>query len=182
MIYVALLRGINVGGKNKVDMTELRRAFEGAGMTRVTTYINSGNVVLSSRMRNQDKLAARLEEAIEQRFGFAVRVLVRDLDSMRKVVAALPDDWVNDKAMRCDVMFLWDEVDVPETLDGMTIKDGVDDVLHAAGAIIWRVDKGKLNRSGMSRMIGTPVYKQMTVRNSTTTRKLLELMETAAQA
>ena len=180
MIYVALLRGINVGGKNKVDMAELKAAFEHAGMTRVNTYINSGNVVFSSRMRSQARLAVRLEEAIEDRFGFAVRVLVRDLDDVQEVMKALPETWVDDATMRCYVMFLWEEVNHPDLLDDVTAKPGIDDVLHVAGTLIWRVDRDKVGKSGMAKMMGTPLYKQMTIRNSNTTRKLFELMEAAA--
>ena len=68
MVYVALLRGINVGGKNKVGMKELKAAFEEAGMTSVRTYINSGNVIFSSGIRGRARLGALLEEAIAQ-FG-----------------------------------------------------------------------------------------------------------------
>ena len=180
MSYVALLRGINVGGNNMVDMKALKAAFEDAGMTSVRTYINSGNVLFSSRMRNLDKLAARLEEAIAGAFGLDIRVLVRTLDNMREVLAALPDAWVSDKVMRCDVMFLWPEVDSPAVMDAVTVKPGIDDVRYVPGTIIWRVDRDKVGRSGMTKLVGTPLYKQMTIRNSTTTRKLLALMEETA--
>jgi uncharacterized protein (DUF1697 family) len=180
VIYVALLRGINVGGKSTVDMKQLKAVFEDAGMTSVTTYINSGNVVFSSRARNRTKLAARLEEAIAERFGFHVRVLVRDLAGMRLVMDALPSDWVNDQAIRCEVMFLWDTVDFPGVVDDLTIKPAIDDVRHVPGAVIWKVDRSNVNRSGMVKLIGTPLYRQMTMRSCNTTRKLLELMEATA--
>ncbi|MPZ73925.1 MAG: DUF1697 domain-containing protein [Nitriliruptorales bacterium] len=179
MIYVALLRGINVGGKNKVDMKEFKAVFEEAGMISVTTYINSGNVVFSSRSRSRTKLAASLEEAIAAHFGFHIKVLVRDLDRIRAVVDAISPDWVNDKNMKCDVMFLWEEVDRPDVLDDLTIKPAVDDVRHVPGAFIWKVDRANTTKSGMMKLVGTPLYQQMTIRNCNTTRKLLELMEAA---
>jgi uncharacterized protein (DUF1697 family) len=181
MIFVALLRGINVGGKNKVDMAVLKSVFEDAGMSKVTTYINSGNVVFSSRARSRTNLASGLEKAIAERFGFEVRVLVRNLEDMRTVVGALPPDWVNDRqTMRCDVMYLWDEVDGPDVLGDVIVKAGIDDVRQVPGALLWKVDRDKVTKSGMAKLIGTPLYKQMTIRNSTTARKLLELMEAAA--
>ncbi len=179
MIYVALLRGINVGGKNKVDMKELRTVFEQAGMSSVRTYINSGNVVFSSRARSRVKLATRLEEAIAVRFGFDVKVLVRDLESMRAVVAAIPPDRVDDQTMKCDVMFLWDEADRNGVLDQLRIKPEIDDVRYVPGAVIWQVDRGNVTRSGMIKVVGTPLYQQMTIRNCNTARKLLGLMEEA---
>jgi uncharacterized protein (DUF1697 family) len=179
VIYVALLRGINVGGKNKVDMKQLKDVFSDAGMTRVATYINSGNVVFSSRGRNQTRIAARLEKAIEAHFGFAIKVLVRDLDGMRGTVAAIEPGWVNDKSMKCDVLFLWEDADRAEVVDELTIQSGIDDVRYVPGAVIWHVDAGKVTRSGLAKLAGTPLYKQVTIRNCNTTRKLLELMEAA---
>ena len=74
-------------------------------------------------------------------------------------------------------MFLWDEVARPSLLKGVTFKPELDDVRYIAGAIVWRVDRKNITRSGMTRLMGTPLYKQMTIRNVNTTRKLLELME-----
>ena len=111
MTYVALLRGINVGGNRKVDMKALKATFERAGMGDVRTYINSGNVIFGSDSRDKVSLARTLEAAIEADFGFPVRVLLRDAEDMRVLVDALPDEWVNGSEAKCDVMFLGDEVD-----------------------------------------------------------------------
>lgn len=106
MIYVALLRGINVGGNNKISMQELKTTFEDAGMTSVVTYINSGNVVFSDSVYKQSELASLLEEGILKDFGLAIKVLVRSLDEIAEVMGALPDPWQNNKEMKSDVMFL----------------------------------------------------------------------------
>ena len=177
MVYVALLRGINVGGKNKVDMKQLKAAFEQAGMTSVRTYINSGNVVLSSAIRSRSRLAEQLEGAIADSFGFHVRVLVRDRKAMRALGDALPKSWVNDASMKCDVMFLWDEVARPSIVTELPLKPEIDEVKYAGGAILWRCDAKKVTRSGLMKLAGTPLYKQMTIRNCNTTRKLIELIE-----
>jgi uncharacterized protein (DUF1697 family) len=177
MIYVALLRGINVGGKNKVDMAELKVVVEEAGMTSVTTYINSGNVVFSSRARSRARLAARLEEAVTAHFGFDVKVLVRSLEDLRAVASAIPRDWVNDQTMKCDVMFLADGVDRPGILDDLPIKPEIDEVRYVPGTVIWKVDRDVVTRSGMMKLPGTQLYRQMTIRNCNTVRKLLEIME-----
>lgn len=174
-----MLRGINVGGKNKVDMRALKAVFEDAGMRSVRTYINSGNVVFSSQARSRARLAARLEKSIAADVGFDVKVLVHDLDGMRAIVGAVPPDWVNDHTMKCDVMFLWDEADRPEILDELRIKPEIDDVRYVPGAVIWGVDGGNVTRSGLMKVVGTPLYQQMTIRNCNTARRLLELMETA---
>lgn len=176
-MYVALLRGINVGGANKVDMRELTAAFEAAGMTSVRTYINSGNVVFASEVSDRAQLTSMLEMAVEERFGLGVRVFVRDSDQIRSVVEALPRDWVNDGAAKCDVFFLWDEVDRPAVLEQLEWDPAIDDVRYTPGAVIRRVDRKNAARSRLTKVVGTPLYRQITIRNCNTVRKLLQLIE-----
>lgn len=175
MIYIALLRGINVGGNNKVAMLELRSVFERAGMQNVTTYINSGNVIFESDLP-KNKLASMLELAIEQKFGFFVKVLVWDKPSLLALANVLPDDWQNDTTMKCDVIFLWKEFDSPDILKEVIIKPDIDDVLYHPGALLWRVDKDKVTRSGLLRIVGSDLYKHMTIRNCNTLRKLAAIL------
>jgi len=79
--------------------------------------------------------------------------------------------------MRCDVMFLWPDVDNPHVLDGLKIRPELEDVVYTPGAIIWRIDRVNATKSGLVKIIGTPLYRQLTGRNSSTARKLLDLME-----
>lgn len=176
MRYLALLRGINVGGKNKIQMAKLKETFAGTGASDVRTYINSGNVIFTDN-RSPDSLAEILEDAIEKDFDLQIKVLLRDIDSIRNVDAAIPDTWVTDQTMRTRAMFLWDPFDTPEVLNDVPVRDGVDDVKYVPGALIWRVDVENLTRSGMARLTGMPLYKAMTMRNSNTVRKLAAMME-----
>lgn len=178
MVYVALLRGINVGGNRKVNMKELKVTFEKAGMENVTTYINSGNVIFSTNVLDQHKLTIVLEKAIENSFGFAVKVLLCSIDSMRAIVKTLPDSWQNNSDVKCDVMFLWEHFDNSSVVEQLTIKPRIDDVKYVEGALLWRVDRSNVTRSGMLKIIGTELYRHMTIRNCNTTRKLLGLMQT----
>ena len=118
-----------------------------------------------------------LEAAIRERFGFKVGVLVRDIDEIRSIVTAIPADWTNDEAMKCDVFFLWDDVDSRSVLDELPSKPEIDEVLYTPGAVIRRVDRKDAARSGVTKVVGTPLYQRMTVRNCNTARKLLQLME-----
>lgn len=180
MIYLALLRGINVGGKNKVEMPRLKATFEGAGMSDVTTYINSGNVVFSDKRRKPTTIVKILEGAIETEFGLAIKLLIRDLPSIRRVVKALPDTWVNDSTTKCDVMFLWEGFDRKAILNELSFKPELEDVVYVPGAVIWRVDRPYVSRSGMMKIVGTDLYRGVTVRNCNTVRKLAQLMTDAA--
>jgi uncharacterized protein (DUF1697 family) len=176
MTYVALLRGINVGGNNKVDMKQLEATFERAGLREVRTYINSGNVIFSSAARRPAQLRRTLESAIESEFGFAVPTLLRNAPQVQSVVVALPETWANDAAAKTDVIFLSEEIDSRAILEELTIVPGIDDVRYVPGAILRHVERSKAARSGLLKLVGTPLYAQMTVRNCNTVRKIAALM------
>lgn len=181
MIYVALLRGINVGGNNKIDMKALKAVFELAGMQRVKTYINSGNIVFMNDQLPRAELTAVLEAAIEAKFGLRIRVLVRSLEQMEGVAAMLPEDWSNDERLKSDVLFLWDEVDEATVPAELPLKPGVGTLLFAPGAVLYSVDRADVGRSGMNKLVGSKLYAQMTVRNVNTTRQITKLMRELQQ-
>ncbi len=177
MVYLALLRGINVGGKNKVSMAALKATFERAGMLRVSTYINSGNVVFGAPPLDDAALTTLLEDAIEHDFGFRVRVSLRDSANLAEVLRTLPEDWADDRDTRCYVLFLPDAGTGAEVAGQLTIKPGIDEVLFAPGAAIWRVERPNVTRSGMSKLLSTDLYRRMTLRNANTVRTLARMVE-----
>jgi len=175
--YVALLRGINVGGNNKVDMKRLKAVFEAAGMKSVKTYINSGNVVFSHAKISQTKLAEDLAKEIHKDVGFRVEVLVKSHDEIKAVVSAVPNEWRNHAEMKCDVLFLWNGLTPKDVVEQAKPREGIDDVRSVPGAVVWMVERKDVNKSRLLRIVGTPLYKKLTIRNINTTRKLLELMD-----
>ncbi len=176
MKYVALLRGINVGGNNKVPMATLKKTFERLGFDDVRTFIASGNVLFRAGTTDHTKLTKQIEAAIAKDFGLSISVLLRDEKKMETLVKKLPASWVNDKTMKCDVMFLWSEVDKPSILKELPFDLKIEDITYTPGAVLWRIDRDKITKSRMLKIIGTKLYKQMTVRNCNTTRKLYALM------
>ena len=174
--YVALLRGVNVGGKGLVSMAALGETFRGLGFEAVRTYINSGNVIFSAPATPATKLSAKIERAIEKDTGLPVSVLVLDDTAVRSIVAAIPASWVTDSSVSCDVLFLWPDVDAPEVLQRLPRDPEVDEIRYTPGAVIWRIDRANANRSREARLVGTPLYKRLTIRNANTTRKLHELL------
>jgi len=160
-------------------MGKLKTTFEDAGVKDVTTYINSGNVVFKDNRRKPATIASALERAIERDLGFHIKVLIRDLPAMKKLLAALPKRWTNDADMRCDVLFLWEKFDRKTVLQELTIKPDIEDVRYVPGALFWRVDRSNARKSSLPRIIGTDLYKGMTIRNANTVRKLGELMQSA---
>ncbi len=176
MKYVALLRGINVGGNNRVSMEDLKQSLENGGFTDVQTYINSGNVILSSS-QSIDKVNDLIEAIIKQTFGFDVNVLTISSADFLRIAKNLPKEWTNDTEMRCDCFFLWKDVDTPSVLDGLIIKPGIDRVKYVSGVIFWSVDRKNVTRSGLAKIIGTPLYKKTTIRNCNTLRKLTAMLD-----
>lgn len=177
MIYIALLRGINVGGKNKIDMKSLKQTFERAEMNDVVTYINTGNIIFSNSGLSKNELSRILEEAIHTDFELQIKVIVRSIEDVRGIIQAIPDTWKNNKDMKSDVMFLWDEIDHGSVLEQLVIKPAIDTVKYVPGAILWSIDKKNAAKSGMSNIIGTKLYKQVTIRNVNTARKIYEIMQ-----
>lgn len=178
MIYVALLRGINVGGKTKVEMAKLKVTFEQLGFEHVKTYINSGNVIFESESTDAAKLVKQIETAITRDFNLAVPILLRSQPEIKKLVKAIPDNWVNNSAMKCDVMFLQPEIDKPKILEQIPHNPDIEDVAYYPGAVVWRIDRDKVARGKVLKIIGSEVHKKLTVRNPNTVRKLCEMMQT----
>lgn len=174
--YVALLRGINVGGNNKVEMKKLRAVFETLGFSNVTTYINSGNIIFTSDRKNTKSLVSDIETAIQESFGFAVRVIVRDEKNIRTIEKAIPKEWSNDTKQRTDVLFLWEEYAKKSTLKLIVTNPDIDTLLYTGGAIVWHMsDRKHYSKSGLRKFISTEIYKHMTARNVNTLRKLTTL-------
>jgi len=177
MRYVALLRGINVGGNSKVEMKRLKEVFEAVEMKDVRTYINSGNVLFSYNETGVVLLAHKLEKAIENEFGFMVPTIVKTHEALRTTVGAIKDEWLNNKEMKCDVVFLWDGLTTDALISQLKPRDGIDEVVSMPGAIIWKINREHASRSGLMRIMGTPAYRQVTVRNCNTVRMLLTMLD-----
>jgi uncharacterized protein (DUF1697 family) len=175
MTYVAFLRAVNVGGKGIVSMAAIKEALVALGLSDVRTYINSGNVIFSTRASDAQRLATRIEKALEQHTGVAINVLVIDHKALKTIVDSIPRTWVDDKTMRTYVLLLWKELDDRGILGRLPTKVGVDELRYTPGAVVWRVDRENVGRSQMNRIIGTPLYKKITVRSANTMRKLNEL-------
>lgn len=170
--YVALLRGINVGGKNKVPMDALRAVFLSLGYTNVVTYINSGNVLFDGDAVD----LPGIERALSESFGFRIPIIILEKPVILAICKRIPSSFKNDKEQKTDVFFLFDEYNKKSTLQKITTNPDVDTLLYVSGAIIWNVLRKNKAKSGMEKFIGTEIYKNMTARNVNTVRRLGELL------
>jgi uncharacterized protein (DUF1697 family) len=174
MKFVALLRGINVGGNKKISMPELKTTFESLGFVNVSTYINSGNIIFETATRPD---VSTIETTLQKSFGFSVKILIRDQQNIQNLVKKIPSDWQNNSDQRTDVLFLWDEYCNPKTVDLIKINPTVDHLEYISGTIVWNFDRINYSKSAMHKFIGTTVYKNMTARNINTVRKLAQLVK-----
>lgn len=177
MKHLALLRGINVGGNNIVDMKKLKSSFERLGFTRVLTYINSGNIIFEESLKTPEIITGEIENAILQDFQLNIKVLIRSFDNIEEICSKIPEHWLKNEQMRTDVMFLWEKYDSPDVLAQLKINP-VDHVLYLPGAIVWNVEGVNYSQSGMMKLMGTDLYRHMTIRNINTVRKLHQMMST----
>ncbi len=177
MRYVALLRGVNVGGRNIVAMADLREAFEGAGFQAVRTYIQSGNVLFESDAPRHS-LEDGLEAMLGRRFGVPLVVLLRSRLQLRNVVEKAPEGFGTEPdAYHSDVIFLKSPLTSQRAMRVVQLREGVDQAWPGTGVIYFARLSARRARSRMSRIVGTPEYQQMTIRNWTTTTKLLSLLD-----
>jgi uncharacterized protein (DUF1697 family) len=178
--YAILLRGINVGGKNKVRMTELKECLEELGFSNVSTFIASGNVILKSPKR-ADRIQAQIEKALPERFKLdseLVKILVLTRDQLQAVIDKKPKGFGEQREKyHSDVIFLMG-IDSAQAMFVFHPKEGVDKVWTGDGVIYSQRLSALRTKSHLSRIVGTPAYQSMTIRNWNSTIKLLELMQT----
>ena len=175
--YVGLLRGINVGGRNIVRMADLRAAFEDAGYTAVSTYIQSGNVLFESD-KPPTALERDIETMIEITFGLSLIVVVRSHQQLRDIIDRAPDGFgATPDLYHSDVIFLKAPLSGRRTLRAIHLRDGVDQAWPGAGVLYFSRLSERLSQSRMSRIASTPHYQNMTIRSWRTTTKLLSLLD-----
>ena len=176
--YVALLRGINVGGRNRILMADLRACFEEAGYEDVRTYIQSGNVVFCSEASEREELRHAIEQMLAEAFDYAATVELRDRGELQAVVEAAPPGFGADQGTyRYDVMFLLPPLEPAAALDALTLNEGIDAAWPGPAVVYTTRVAALASRSGLSKIVSHPAYQRMTIRNWNTTTKLLAMMD-----
>jgi uncharacterized protein (DUF1697 family) len=177
--YVALLRGINVGGKNLIPMPALKACFEDGGFTDVRTYIQSGNVLFSAPTANAAQLTERTEQMIRTTFDhYDATVILRSKAQMRKVVDEAPPGFGSEPdAYRYDAIFLKAPLTAKAAIKEVEMKGGVDQCWAGHGVLYFSRTVERITSSRINRIVGRPVYQEMTIRNWNTTTKLAALLD-----
>lgn len=179
--YVALLRGINVGGNNLIKMPALKACFEDQGFQNVRTYIQSGNVLFFTDQSDADRLTAEIEKALTQTFkGYEARLALRSTSQMKATVSNVPEGYGSQPDIyRCDVLFLKAPLTPQEVIESIHPREGVDWAFTGPEAVYFQRLDARATQSRLSRVVSMPIYQNMTIRNWNTTTRLLRMMEEA---
>lgn len=179
--YVALLRGINVGGNNLIKMVELKACFEQEGFREVRTYIQSGNVVFDAPAMGRAKLTKQVEEAITTAFSVSSAAVVRSRQQMQEIVDGAPTGFGKRAGYRYDVIFLKEPLTAAAALRDVPVREGVDEASAGKGVLYFSRLISRATQSRLGKIVGLPMYKSVTIRNWNTTTKLLQLMQAASE-
>ena|SRR6185503_18038521 len=176
-VFVALLRGVNVGGNNMISMSSLKKSFEALGFPHVTTYINSGNIIFTTKEKDARKLEKRIEQMLSKEYELGSRVVVRSLPEMEQLVKNLPRSWSADSRWRYNVIFLRHSIDSEAILADLPANSDIEEIVYRPGALLWSAQATEMNRTNLAKLSSRKVFQDMTVRNLNTTNKLCDLMK-----
>lgn len=177
--YLLLLRGINVGGKNNVPMSALKQCLEELGHTKVVTYLASGNAILESA-RSAGVIQAEIEQTLPAKFKLddeLVRVLVLTSAQFKAIVSGKPGGFGDERdKYHSDAIFLMG-ITATKAMEVFDPREGVDKIWPGKGVIYSQRLSAERTKTRLTKIVGTPAYKSMTIRSWQTTVKLLELLD-----
>lgn len=173
--YIALLRGINISGKNKIAMSELKKCFAELGFAEIVTYLNSGNVIFSSAIEDKDVLSNKVQLMIKDRFHLEIPVFIILQEELAELLKNAPDWWGDDNREIYDnLIFLLPSLSYEEFYDEIGVpKAEYESVYHYKNVVFWsfsRKDHQKTN--WWSKTAGSGVSGRITIRTANTVRKI----------
>ena len=176
--YLALLRGVNVGGKALIKMTDLRNSLDKAGFTNVRTYIQSGNVFFDSSNADKKLLAEKLRKIISSDFKLEVEVAIFNKQEWADIVNSAPKVWGVDKQWKHNLIVLLKPFSKEEIVDAIgSLKPDIEFLEVGSRVLYQSMSLEKYGRTTTSKLINRPLYTHMTIRNYNTATKLLQLFD-----
>lgn len=180
--FVLLLRGINVGGKNKIAMAELKQRLDEEGFANVVTHSLAGNVILNSTL-GKAALAPKVEKLLQARFRLdreMIMVVAIDRTGFTKIVDGAPRAFgADDDAYRYYVLFLKD-ITARAAMKDIEVRPDIDRAWPGPGAVYFRLpslNNPNRGKSWLNRITQKPLYQLVTMRNWSTTKKIQEILE-----
>lgn len=176
--YIALLRGINISGKNKISMSELKSGFMELGYADVITHLNSGNVVFSIDENDVNFLAGKIKEMIRERFDLEIPVFVILQEELEDVLSKAPDWWgTDDKETYDNLIFVMPSATaeiIAEKIGEPT--KGLEQVYICRNTVFWSFDRKKYAKANWWKKTATAgIGEMITIRTANTLRRIVKM-------
>lgn len=174
--YIALLRGINISGKNKVAMSELKEGFTELGFAEVTTYLNSGNVIFSSAVDDENILINKIKPMIKDRFNLDIPVFIVLQEKLRELLSKAPDWWGDDnKEIYDNLIFIMPPLSCEEIYNEIgNPKEEYEKVYNYQNVIFWSFSRKDYQKTNWwSKTASSNISDKITIRTANTVRKIV---------
>ena len=174
--YIAFLRGINISGKNKVPMAELRQGFERLNYTEVKTYLNSGNVIFSSDEADTLKTTSRIEEMVENQFSLDIPVFVISKEELEDILHHAPDWWGDEsKEIYDNLIFIMPPATFKDVYNEIgEPKDGLERIKEYKGTLFLSFNRKDYQKTNWwSKTASANIISKLTIRTANTVRKIV---------
>ena len=176
--YIALLRGVNISGKNKVPMAELKLGFESLGFPEVKTWLNSGNVIFSSADGNVTALTDRVGRMIQREFGLDIPVFIIPQEELADTLRHAPDWWgTEDPEVYDNLIFILPPASFQDVYREIGApKEGLEQIRDYGAAVFWSFDRKKYQKTNWwPKTASAEVAPKLTIRTANTVRKIAHL-------
>ena len=176
--YIAFLRGINISGKNRVPMAELKKGFTELGFTEVASYLNSGNIAFSSAVCNENTVSCDVTAMIRSRFGLDIPVFIIPREELRELLNNAPDWWGNDdKEIYDNLIFLIPPLSFEQLYNELGApREGYERIQRSADAVFWSFSRKDYNKTNWwSKTASSPVGGSITIRTANTVKRAADM-------
>lgn len=176
--YIALLRGINISGKNKIPMSELKKGFEELGFENASTYLNTGNVIFSAEDENENTLSNKIESMIKNRFDLDIPVFVISQEKLKEILNNAPDWWGSDnKEIYDNLIFIMPPLSYLDFCNEMgSLKEEYEKAQSCQNAVFWSFSRRYYQKTNWwSKTAASGISGKLTIRTANTVRKIAEM-------
>ena len=176
--YIALLRGVNISGKNKVPMAELKLGFESLGLSDVRTWLNSGNVVFSGEEADATALTDRIECMIRREFGLDIPVFVLPQEELADILRHAPDWWgTEDPEIYDNLIFILPPASFQDVYREIGApKEGLEQIQEYQSVVFWSFDRKQYQKTNWwPKTASAEIAPKLTIRTANTVRKIARL-------
>lgn len=174
--YIAFLRGINISGKNKISMAELKKGFEELGFREVKTYLNSGNVIFSSDGDKAESFANQIETMVKSQFDFDIPVYVISKEELEEILRNAPGWWGNeDKEIYDNLIFIMPPATFAEVFNEIgKPKEEFEKIKDYKTAVFWSFSRKDYQKTNWwSKTASANIRNKLTIRTANTVRKIV---------